>query len=182
MKPYYHIPLTFIILLSLLLSGCLVQTTTPQYIKFDINPQTIQNANYDRYTRNYTITAQLNNNSLINYRNPIFQFTITPHIENIVDKDDYNYLFFNVSNYDKRLFRDADGVYQIIWTDHDSNIWHVSGENRYTMEDTITLTLELKLNPYQLIQISSSSLTINFHNRDNSWSESYHVKLIGIDI
>ena len=181
MIKYRHYLIFTVFIPLILICGCLEVATTTD-IDYDIKTRCIQNVNYDRSTENFTVAVIRNNGTLMDYSRPIISFTVTPHLKSIRDKDDYAYLLFSVTDYEKQLFKDSDGIYQLKWQDENGDIWLMHGERRITLDETITLTLTLNLNPFQLINVESSSLDINFMNYDNTWSESYHAILRGIDI
>lgn len=179
MKPIFF--LSIICITLIFFTGC-TQQTTVKHAEFLSYPDEIRNCDYRDFDKSFNILIQKEGNLLVDYSNPIMEFEIVPLPEDMSDKDDYAYLFFECSGFDKRIFRDSHGIYQLIWTDEDDTIFLESGQRRTNMIDKITLQLELKLNPFQLIDLERSEFEINFWNYDNSWRETYTVNLIGIEL
>jgi len=166
----------------LLLSGCLQQSTVKS-AEFDTQVNTVQNSNYDSNLKQITVIVQTDeDDNLIDYRNPIINFTFVIYPPPGSYEDDYAYLIFSAHDYDPRIFRDSDGIYQLIWKDENRDTFLISGEKRLKMLNAPYLELEMKLNPYQLAEIGDSSLQITFHNLDDSWSDTYDVLFLGVEV
>jgi len=169
-----------LLFILILFTGCLQQSAVKSAV-FRVNVDTIQNCAYMRDEKTISIIVKTQDDRIIDYRNPKLNFTFEIIPPSGSYRDDYAYLFFSAHDYDPRIFRDSEGIYQIKWT-HGREIYLINGYRRLQMLDTYHLNLELKLNPFQLSEIQDSSMQITFHNKDNSWSDTYTVNFVGVEI
>jgi hypothetical protein len=174
------IPLLFIISMF---SGCLTQVSSePSYLSYDILPsvQRTDLVTYNDDIETFNILVKYDDTILVDYKTPILEFECVPIVPQLMNKNEFTYLMFNVSDFDKSVIKDSAGIYQLRWSDGNT-LWREEGDIRSRVKDRIYLTLEISFNPYELINIDQTSMVINFWNFDHSWSQSYRVKVICIE-
>lgn len=152
---------------------------------------------YDKASGIFTIPYRANTTSdLIKYDStnatyvldPYINFTIKPEFPDTADDDSLSVIYFAVTNPTLYTGSDSDNLvltktsneYQAIWTDQDGATSTVSGWTGGHITDTLTLALHLDLYQTGLAQADEYStvvLSINFHNKANTWSESFQVAL-----
>lgn len=168
--------LTLIILL--VFSGC-TQTTVKTVEKFEISVTTVQKTT--KTQENLSIIYTIEDDEITDYQDPIVDFQLKPLPPLGSKSTDDAYIFYDAYDYDPRAFKDSSGIYQIRWTD-DEATFLVSGTARIKMIDNYDVRLRLRLDPFELSNLEQSDLKIKFHNKDSSWSKTYNINIITIEV
>jgi len=145
--------------------------------EFEISVTPIQSIT--KSDKNLTVVYTIEDNEITDYQDPIIDFKLTPIPPPGSKSTDDAYILYYGHDYDPRAFKDSVGIYQIRWTDDESTTL-VNGNARIKMVDDYTVRLRLHLDPFELARLETSNLKITFHNKDNSWSETYNIKIITI--
>jgi len=117
---------------------------------------------------------------------PRLSFTIKTDLPADADDTDLAIIYFEVTNptlytesdADNFVLTKTDDIHQATWTDQDGATNNISGWTSGGIEETLTLTLDLNLYETGLAQADeydANVLNIKFHNKANTWSETFTV-------
>lgn len=117
---------------------------------------------------------------------PRLNFTIKADLPADADDNDLAIIYFEVvnptlyteSDADNYVLTKTDDKHQAIWTDQDGITSTVSGWTSGGIEEILSVTLDLELYEAGLAQLDqgdSVALNLRFHNKANTWSESFTV-------
>ena len=120
---------------------------------------------------------------------PRLSFSIKADFPDDACDDDLAIIYFEVTNPDLYVESDADNYvlvksddkHQATWTDQDGATSTISGWTSGGIEETLNLTVDLELYETGLAQadvFDGVVMNIKFHNKANTWSESYQIAFI----
>jgi hypothetical protein len=169
-----RLTLPILIMVVLMFSGCYEVINQAEGIKqpqsFDIRVRT--GSNYK--DNNFTILVRTNGTTIINGPDMTIFFDIKAVAPPGAKKDDYTSLFFSVDGFDTQIFM-FNGAYQISWLIDNYTQFYVKGSKSMSYMRQYNFTLNFNFNVYELLRVTFSNTTINFHDEENLWSKQYNV-------
>jgi len=120
---------------------------------------------------------------------PVLNFTIVPEFPDSASALDLSLIYFEITNPSIAVGDDAthyaitktDGIFQAKFTDQDGAVSYVSGWTGGGITSTLTVSLDLSLYGTGLsysTKFSPTVLDLTFHNKANSWSQTYQIALV----
>lgn len=120
---------------------------------------------------------------------PRLNFSIKADFPDNADDDDLAIIYFEVvnpalyteSDADNYVLVKTDDEHQAVWTDQDGGTNTISGWTSGGIEETLILSLDLELYETGLAQADEydqNVLSIRFHNKANTWSETFTVSFL----
>jgi hypothetical protein len=165
--------LTLLLIIPIILSGCL------EVVQPETKIQTFDITSFNTQNNNITIVLRINGTELIS-SDPTLSFDIWPETQNGTTAKDHATIYFSADDFNTQLFK-FNGAYQIKWS-IDGNTFYVSGSKTMSFMKHYTLTLQFGFNLYEITKNTLSNLTLNFHNKENTWIKSYNVNFIVVDV
>lgn len=175
-----HKLLSLLIFLLMCFSGCVNLVVVPYSPTFIVTPTTTGNCAWDR-GENFSILILTNGTELVNWSDTYITFNINANVPDGATKNDRITIYFEVTDYDTQIFK-YNGAYQIKWSVANDSFWYVKGSETFPYRRMINLSLEFDFNVYEIALITYSNLTINFHNKENTWNKQYRMKFVAVDI
>lgn len=171
-------------------------------LEFDIEASAITTAgsyypdtSYDESTGTFMVPYGCNTTSDLLFEagdnssysdDPRLNFSIKADFPDDADDNDLAIIYFEVvnptlyteSDADNYVLVKTDDEHQAIWTDQDGATSTITGWTSGGIEETLTLSLDLELYETGLAQADEydpNVLNIKFHNKANTWSETFTV-------
>jgi len=120
---------------------------------------------------------------------PRLNFSIKADFPDDADDTDLAIIYFEVvnpalytaSDPDNYVLVKTDDEHQAVWTDQDGGTNTISGWTSGGIEETFTVSLDLELYEVGLAQadvFDGVVMNLKFHNKANTWSESFQIQFI----